>query len=77
MGVEILLESVQYVVDKDGQQTAVLMDLQVWEALRQLLEDLDEDERLARLMDEVTDDEKLQGETAWELYQSFRSDPQS
>ena len=77
MGVDAIRESAQYVVDKDGQQTAVLLDLSVWEAIRLLLEDLEEDEHLARLMDEVADDEKFEGEAAWNLYQSFRSDLQS
>lgn len=42
MSVTEILDSVQFVVDKQGQQTAVLLDLEVWEALRQLLENLED-----------------------------------
>jgi hypothetical protein len=70
MGVDAILDSVQYVVDKDGQQTAVLLDLPTWDAVRQLLEDLGEDERLAKLLDEVAGDEKLTGEAAWDFLKS-------
>ncbi len=36
------LESVQFVVGKDGQQTGVLMDMADWEALLDWLEDLED-----------------------------------
>lgn len=70
MKAEAILDSVRYVVDKNGQRTAVLLDLSTWNALRQLLEDLDEDERLAKLLDEVAGDEKLTGEAAWDFLKS-------
>lgn len=70
MKVEAILDSARYVVDKNGQRTAVLLDLSTWNALRQLLEDLDEDERLATLLDEVADDEKLTGNEAWDALKS-------
>ena len=37
-----ILDSVQYVVDSQGQQTAVQLDLASWEALRGILEDLED-----------------------------------
>jgi len=42
MSITEILESVQYVVNNQGQQTAVQLDLSAWEALRQLLEDLED-----------------------------------
>jgi hypothetical protein len=77
MSVDAILDSVQYVVDKDGQQTAVLLDLPTWDALRLLLEEFSEDERLGRLMDEVEDDETFEGEVSWNLYQSLLPNDQS
>ncbi|CUS04623.2 conserved protein of unknown function [Candidatus Promineifilum breve] len=67
-----ILNTAQYVIDKDGRQTAVLLDLESWEALRQLLEELAEDERLGELMAAVQMDEKLELEAAREVYQAFR-----
>lgn len=77
MSVDAILDSVQYVVDKDGQQTAVLLDLPTWDALRLLLEEFSEDERLGRLMDEVEDDQTFEGEASWNLYQSLLPNDQS
>ena len=77
MSVDAILDSVQYVVDKDGQQTAVLLDLATWDTLRLLLQEVDEDARLGQLMDEVEDDEKLEGEAAWNAYQPFLPNSQS
>ncbi len=71
MGVDAILDSVQYVVDKDGQQTAVLLDLPTWDALRLLLEEIAEDEQLGRLMDEVENDASSEGEASWDLYRSL------
>lgn len=71
MRIEAILDSVQFVVDKNGHRTAVLLDMPTWEALRLLLEGIDEDERLGRLMDEVEDDEMLEGEAAWDSYQAL------
>ncbi|MCZ7669155.1 MAG: hypothetical protein M5U34_19180 [Chloroflexi bacterium] len=39
MTITDLLQSVQYVVDSEGRQTAVQFDMSVWEALRQFIED--------------------------------------
>lgn len=69
-GVE-MLESIQYVVDNQGQRTAVQLDLTLWKTLRPLLEEILEDKRLAELMLEVKDDERLEGEAARTAYQSY------
>lgn len=64
MNVKAILDSVRYVVDKNGQRTAVLLDIATWNALRLLLEEIAEDEQLGRLMDEVEDDEMFEGEAS-------------
>ena len=72
-----ILDTVQYVVDKEGRKTAVLVDLHHWQTLRHLLEELAEDESLGQLMAAVTDDEKLEEEAAKAVYQAYlKHDPQ-
>ncbi len=72
-----LLRSVQYVVDEQGNQTAVLLDLSVWQQVLQLLEELDEDEQLGQLMIDVANDDKLEGEEAVRVYREYVADAQS
>lgn len=43
-----LLQSVQYVVDTDGNKSAVLINLDVWEQILTLLEDLEDAEEICR-----------------------------
>jgi hypothetical protein len=74
---EMLLDSVQYVVDNKGQKTAVLFDLAMWQELRPLLDELIEDGRLGQLMAEVADDERLEGEEALQAYQAYLSESSS
>lgn len=71
MSVTEILDTAQYVVDRHGKQTAVLLDLSSWEALRLLLEELDEDDKLGQLMDAVKDEERLNGEAAKDAYQLY------
>ena len=71
MSLTEILATAQYVVDKGGRQTAVLLDVAAWEALRALLEDLAEDEQLAELMRAVAHDEVLEGEDARRVYQQL------
>lgn len=71
MSVSEILEAVQFVVDREGQQRAVLLDLHTWDSLRLLLEELAEDERLGQLLLEVEADEKLEGDAAWRAYQAY------
>lgn len=71
MSVIDIFEAAQYVVDKRGQQTAVLLDLSSWQKLQRILEELMEDERLGELMAAVQDDEKLEGEAAQEAYRAY------
>ena len=42
MTVNEILASVQFVVDREGKQTAVQLDLSVWEKIQQLLEDIED-----------------------------------
>jgi hypothetical protein len=77
MSVIDILNSVQFVVDKQGRQTAVQLDLATWKALQLLLEEIAEDEWLGRLLAEVKDDERLEGETAYQAYQAYLSETQS
>ena len=65
-----ILDTAQYVVDKDGKQTAVLLDLASWHALRRLLEELAEDTNLGELMAAVEYDDKLDSEAARVAYQA-------
>ncbi len=71
MSIDEMLDAVQYVVDSEGQQTAVLLDLNTWKSLQLLLQDIAEDERLGRLMAEVEDDERLEGEDALNAYRTY------
>ena len=71
MSVIEMLESVQYVVDKQGRQTAVQFDLEAWDTLRPLFEEVMEDAHLAQLMDETADDERFEGKTAVQAYQEI------
>ncbi len=66
-----ILNTAQYVVDQQGQQTAVLLDLPSWQKLRQLLEELVEDERLGKLMLDVQHEETLEGPAAYTAYQAY------
>jgi hypothetical protein len=66
-----ILDTAQYVVDKDGRQTAVVLDLESWKVLRHLLEELAEDEHLGALMAAVQTDERLDVDTAQEVYQRY------
>lgn len=71
MSVSDILETAQYVVDRRGQQTAVLLDLPAWRGLQRLLEEMQEDEGLGKLMAAVQEDEKLEGEAAQEVYKAY------
>jgi hypothetical protein len=72
-----ILDTAQYVVDKNGRQTAVLLDLSSWQLLRQLLEELAEDEKLGELMTAVQNDEKLATVTTFESdLLTMANDPQ-
>jgi hypothetical protein len=42
MTVNEILASVQFVVDQEGKQTAVQIDLSVWETIQQMLEDIED-----------------------------------
>jgi hypothetical protein len=42
MTVNEILASVQFVVNQEGKQTAVQINLSVWETIRQMLEDIED-----------------------------------
>lgn len=71
MSIAEILETAQYVVDKNGQQTAVMLDLSTWHSLQQLLEEIEEDRRLGELLMAVQDDEILEGDAAREAYKAY------
>ncbi|MCB0117285.1 MAG: hypothetical protein R2873_18010 [Caldilineaceae bacterium] len=77
MSVAHILETAQYVVDQQGQQTGVLLDLESWDTLRKLIEELAEDERLGALLAAVKDDEKLEGADALSAYEAYLAEAQS
>jgi hypothetical protein len=72
-----VLRSAKYVVDKEGKQTAVLLDLTVWQQVLHFLEELDEDEHLGQLMMDVARDEKLEAEDAVRVYQEYLTNSDS
>ncbi|MBK8434298.1 MAG: hypothetical protein IPL28_24750 [Chloroflexi bacterium] len=60
MSIAELMQTVQFVVDQQGQQTAVQMDIATWNALQRLIEDLED-------MAEIAQAQQEQEETfAWE-----------
>lgn len=77
MSVMEILDTAQFVVDKSGQETAVLLDLKSWQVLRRLLDELIEDDQLASLMAAVEHDEKLEGEAARHAYEAYLAEAQS
>lgn len=56
MTIAEILNSVKFVVDPDGQQSAVVVDLEVWEQIVTLLEDAEDAEEIkkARSISEET-----------------------
>jgi hypothetical protein len=54
MSVTELLKSVQFVIDSDGNRTAVQLDLALWEELVMLLEDLEDAEEIEQAHSEET-----------------------
>ncbi len=62
MTVSEILASIQYVVDREGKQTAVQVDLSVWETIQQILENIDDIadiEQARREDDEIFDWEQV------------------
>lgn len=48
MTVADILNSVKFVVDPNGQQSAVVVDMEVWEQIVTLLEDLEDAEEIRK-----------------------------
>ncbi len=49
MSVSELLQSVQFLVDTEGNKKAAVLDYKIWEGLVTLLEDLEDAEEIQRL----------------------------
>jgi hypothetical protein len=56
MTIAEILESVQFVVNPNGEKSAVMLDLDVWEEIVSMLEDLEDAEELkqAKMVNEET-----------------------
>ena len=56
MTIADILNSVKFVVDSDGQQSAVMVDMDVWEQIVTLLQDAEDTEEIkkARYVNEET-----------------------
>jgi len=67
MTVTDVLRSAHFVVDQDGKPTAVVLDIGVWEALLEALEDI-EDVELIR--DRLKNWRTKQGWTRWEEFEA-------
>ncbi len=68
MRITEILESVKFVIDKEGQQTAVQLDLVTWQALQELLEDLEDVAEFNEAQQE--DDELFSWESVITEYQA-------
>ncbi len=77
MSVMEILDTAQFVVDKHGQETAVLLDVKSWQMLRRLLDEIVEDEQLGQLMADVENDETLAGEAAHHAYETYLAEVKS
>jgi hypothetical protein len=63
MTVTEVLQSAQFVVDRDGKPTAVVLDIAVWDAFLSALEDVEDD---ALIRDRLKNWRTKQGWTRWE-----------
>lgn len=67
MTVTEILQSVQFIVGQEGKPTAVVLDIETWEALLSMLEDV-EDVQLVR--DRLNNWQTKEGWTRWEEYET-------
>jgi hypothetical protein len=67
MTVAEILQSVQFIVGQEGKPTAVVLDIQTWEALLSVLEDV-EDVQLVR--DRLNNWQAKEGWTRWEEFET-------
>ncbi len=67
MTVAEILQSVQFIVGQEGKPTAVVLDIQTWEALLSMLEDM-EDVQLVR--DRLNNWQTKEGWTHWEEFEA-------
>ncbi len=62
MTVKEMLKAAQYLIDKEGNRTAVLFDYALWEEFLELLEDIEDAEEFDNLQE--SDDEMISWEQA-------------
>ena len=63
MTITEVLQSAHFVVDHDGKPTAVVLDIEVWDAFLSALEDVEDD---ALVRDRLKNWRTKQGWTRWE-----------
>lgn len=69
MTVSEILQSVQFIVGQEGKPTAVVLDIEAWEALLSMLEDV-EDVQLVR--DRLSNWQTKEG---WTRLEEFEAEP--
>lgn len=67
MTVAEILHSVQFVVDRNGQPTAAILDMKAWEVFLSLLEDVEDVELIRQRMENWGN---KQGWTRWEDFEA-------
>lgn len=67
MTVTEILQSVQFVVDRDGKPTAAMLDINVWEAFLSLLESIED---VGLIRDRMKNWRSKEGWTRWEDFEA-------
>lgn len=67
MTVTEILQSVQFVVDRDGKPTAAMLDMSVWEAFLSLLESIED---VGLIRDRMKNWRSKEGWTRWEDFEA-------
>jgi len=62
-----ILQSVQFVVDQNGNPTAAVLDMRAWEAFLSLLEDVEDTELI---QDRIKDWRSKKGWTRWDDFKA-------
>jgi len=67
MTVTEILQSVQFVVDREGKPTAAVLDMRTWEAFLSMLEDMED---IGLLRDRLKNWRSKEGWTCWEDFEA-------
>ena len=62
-----IAQSIQYVVDHDGKPTAVVLDVETWQALLMRLEQVED---MALIRERLTNWRSKEGWTSWEEFEA-------